>query len=104
MKILTIAVPFAFALGAAPVLAQTEITFWHAMGGQLGETTNEIATRFNESQDDYVITPVYKGGYEDTLTATIAAFRAGEQPNIVQVFDAGAATIIGAEGPLPRRI
>jgi len=46
----------------------------------------------------------WQGGYEDTLTATIAAFRAGEQPNIVQVFDAGAATIIGAEGPLPRRI
>ncbi|MEL7106095.1 MAG: extracellular solute-binding protein [Pseudomonadota bacterium] len=78
--------------------AQTEITWWHAMGGQLGETTNAIATMFNESQSDYVITPVYKGGYEDTLTATIAAFRAGEQPNIVQVFDAGAATIIGAEG------
>ena len=68
------------------------------MGGNLGETVNEIANRFNASQSDYVITPVYKGGYEDTLTATIAAFRAGEQPNIVQVFDAGAATIIGAEG------
>jgi len=78
--------------------AQTEITWWHAMGGQLGETVNEIANRFNASQGDYVITPVYKGGYEDTLTATIAAFRAGEQPNIVQVFDAGAATIIGAKG------
>ena len=78
--------------------AQTEITWWHAMGGNLGETVNEIANRFNASQSDYVITPVYKGGYEDTLTATIAAFRAGEQPNIVQVFDAGAATIIGAEG------
>ncbi|NNE81447.1 MAG: extracellular solute-binding protein [Silicimonas sp.] len=78
--------------------AQTELTWWHAMGGQLGETVNEIATRFNAAQSDYAITPVYKGGYEDTLTATIAAFRAGEQPNIVQVFDAGAATIIGAEG------
>ncbi len=78
--------------------AQTEIDWWHAMGGQLGETVNEVAKMFNESQSDYVITPVYKGGYEDTLTATIAAFRAGEQPNIVQVFDAGAATIIGAEG------
>ena len=98
MKNLTLISSFAFALGAAPAIAQTEITWWHAMGGQLGETTNEIATRFNASQDDYVITPVYKGGYEDTLTATIAAFRAGEQPNIVQVFDAGAATIIGAEG------
>lgn len=78
--------------------AQTEIVWWHAMGGQLGETVNEIANRFNAAQSDYVVTPVYKGGYEDTLTATIAAFRAGEQPNVVQVFDAGAATIIGAKG------
>jgi len=82
----------------APAFAQTEITWWHAMGGQLGETVNEISKRFNDAQSDYVLTPVYKGGYEDTLTATIAAFRAGEQPNIVQVFDAGAATIIGAPG------
>ena len=98
MKKFSIIASFAFALGASQAVAQTEITWWHAMGGQLGETTNEIAKRFNEAQSDYVITPVYKGGYEDTLTATIAAFRAGEQPNIVQVFDAGAATIIGAEG------
>ncbi len=88
----------AASLFATVAQAQTEISWWHAMGGNLGETVNEIATRFNASQSDYVITPVYKGGYEDTLTATIAAFRAGEQPNIVQVFDAGAATIIGAEG------
>ena len=41
-------VAFAFTLSAAPALAQTEITWWHAMGGQLGETTNEIAKRFND--------------------------------------------------------
>ena len=67
------------------------------MVGQLGETVNQIITNFNEAQSDYVITPVYKGSYEETLTATIAAFRAGEQPNIVQVFEAGAATLIDAE-------
>ena len=83
---------------AAPAWAQTEITWWHAMGGQLGETVNQIATDFNASQSDYIITPVFKGTYEETLTAGIAAFRAGEQPNIMQVFDAGAATVIAAEG------
>ena len=88
----------AASLLALPAVAQTEITWWHAMGGALGEAVNDIAERFNASQSDYAITPVYKGNYEETLTATIAAFRAGEQPNIVQVFDAGAATIIGATG------
>jgi sn-glycerol 3-phosphate transport system substrate-binding protein len=83
---------------ASGAFAQTEITWWHAMGGQLGETVNEISKRFNASTSEYQITPVYKGGYEDTLTATIAAFRAKEHPNIVQVFDAGAATIMGAKG------
>ncbi|MEM9676917.1 MAG: extracellular solute-binding protein [Pseudomonadota bacterium] len=78
--------------------AQTNITLWHAMGGSLGETVNKIAEDFNASQSDYKITPVFKGTYEETLTAGIAAFRAGEQPNIMQVFDAGAATVIGAKG------
>ena len=40
----------------------------------------------------------YKGGYEDTMTAGIAAFRAKQQPHIIQIFDAGAATIINAPG------
>ncbi|MEO1532231.1 MAG: extracellular solute-binding protein [Pseudomonadota bacterium] len=83
---------------AAPAAAQTEIEFWHAMGGRLGEVVNEISANFNEAQSEVKLTPVYKGTYEETLTAGIAAFRAGEQPNIIQVFDAGAATIIGAPG------
>ena len=92
------AVAAAFALTANAAFAETEITWWHAMGGALGETVNQIAKDFNASQDDYKITPVFKGTYEETLTAGIAAFRAGEQPNILQVFDAGAATVISAKG------
>lgn len=87
-------------MAASSAYAATEITWWHAMGGRLGEVVNDIATKFNDSQDEYKITPVYKGNYEETLTATIAAFRAGEQPNIVQVFEAGAATLMGAPGAL----
>ncbi|WP_437342565.1 extracellular solute-binding protein [Ruegeria arenilitoris] len=88
----------AFAMMANTVSAEVEITWWHAMGGALGDTVNQIAEDFNASQDDYKITPVFKGTYEETLTAGIAAFRAGEQPNVLQVFDAGAATVIGAKG------
>ncbi|NIZ15548.1 extracellular solute-binding protein, partial [Phaeobacter sp. HF9A] len=88
----------AAAMTATAGFAETEITLWHAMGGQLGETVNKIASDFNASQDEYKITPVFKGSYEETLTAGIAAFRAGEQPDIMQVFDAGAATVIGAKG------
>jgi sn-glycerol 3-phosphate transport system substrate-binding protein len=83
---------------AAPVTAATDIQFWHAMGGRLGEVVEEIAAKYNASQDTYNLVPTYKGGYEDTMTAGIAAFRAKQQPNIIQIFDAGAATIINAKG------
>jgi len=76
----------------------TDIQWWHAMSGRLGEVVNEIATNYNASQDEYNLIPTYKGGYEDTMTAGIAAFRAKQQPNIIQIFDAGAATIINAKG------
>ena len=97
LKIAAASAALSMMTGAA--LAETNITWWHAMGGSLGETVNAIAADFNKKYEgEYKITPVFKGGYEDTLTAGIAAFRAGEQPNILQVFDAGSATIIGAKG------
>ncbi len=85
-------------LMSTSVLSATEIQWWHAMGGRLGEVVNEIAEKYNASQSDVVVVPTYKGGYEDTMTAGIAAFRAKEQPHVIQIFDAGAATIINAKG------
>jgi len=86
-----------FALGNTAEAA-TEITWWHAMDGALGGVVDQIAADFNASQSEYHLVAVNKGGYEDTMTAGIAAFRAKNQPNIIQIFDAGAATIINAKG------
>ncbi|HEY6980290.1 sn-glycerol-3-phosphate ABC transporter substrate-binding protein UgpB [Reyranella sp.] len=85
----------ASAHGAA---AQTEIQWWHAMGGKLGEAVNAMTDEFNKSQKDYKVVPVYKGSYSDTLTAVIAAFRAKQAPDIVQVFEVGTATMMAAKG------
>ncbi|TYC49386.1 extracellular solute-binding protein [Rhodobacterales bacterium] len=78
--------------------AATDISWWHGMGGRNQEVINQIAEKFNASQDACNLTPLSKGTYEEALNSGIAAFRAGEQPNILQVFDAGAATIINAKG------
>jgi len=79
-------------------VAQTEIQFWHAMGGNLGEAVNAQAEGFNKSQTEYKVTPVYKGSYTETLTAAIAAFRAKQAPHIVQVFEVGTANMMAAKG------
>ena len=89
---------FALALSATASMAATNITWWHGMAGRNGEVINEVAKKFNDAQSACAITPVSKGTYEEALASGIAAFRAGEQPNILQVFDAGAATIINAPG------
>jgi len=80
--------------------AKTQITWWHAMGGELGQKVNEIAKKFNASQSEYEVVPVYKGTYTETMTAAIAAFRAHKQPDIVQVFEVGTATMMAAKGAI----
>jgi sn-glycerol 3-phosphate transport system substrate-binding protein len=80
--------------------AQTKIEFWHAMGGELGKKLEAVAAKFNETQKDYVVTPVFKGTYAETLTAAIAAFRAGQQPALVQVFEVGTGTMMAAKGAI----
>jgi sn-glycerol 3-phosphate transport system substrate-binding protein len=78
--------------------AAVEITWWHAMGAELGKKLEEIVAGYNASQTEYHVTPVFKGTYPETMTAAIAAFRAGEQPDIVQVFEVGTGTMMAAKG------
>ncbi len=80
------------------IQAATEITWWHAMGAELGKKLEEIVAGYNASQTEYHVTPVYKGSYPETMTAAIAAFRAGQQPDIVQVFEVGTGTMMAAQG------
>jgi len=84
----------------APAHAQTEIQWWHSMTGANNTGVNELATRFNASQKEYKIVPVFKGSYPESMTAAIAAFRAGNPPHILQVFEVGTATMMGAKGAI----
>jgi len=88
------------ASAASMAAAQVEVQWWHAMGGAGGERVNKIAEDFNASQSEYEVKAVYKGNYTETMTAAIAAFRAGEQPQIVQVFEVGTATMMAAKGAI----
>ena len=86
--------------GSVAAPAQTEVQWWHAMGGQLGEALNALADSFNKSQTEYKVVPVYKGTYTETMTGVIAAFRAKQHPHIVQVFEVGTATMMAAKGAI----
>ncbi|QXL85465.1 sn-glycerol-3-phosphate ABC transporter substrate-binding protein UgpB [Comamonas sp. NLF-1-9] len=85
---------------AVPAQAQTEIQWWHSMGGALGEWVNDLANQFNASQKDYKVVPTFKGSYDESMTAAIAAFRAGNAPDILQVFEVGTATMMASKGAI----
>jgi len=80
--------------------AQIEVQWWHSMGGALGEALNGLANQFNAEQKDYKVVTSYKGSYPESMTAAIAAFRAGQAPHMLQVFEVGTATMMAAKGAI----
>ncbi|MDR3718532.1 MAG: sn-glycerol-3-phosphate ABC transporter substrate-binding protein UgpB [Bryobacteraceae bacterium] len=101
----------AAALAACPTVlapahaqgAKTKIVFWHAMTGANNDEMNRIAHDFNAAQSAVELEMIYKGTYPDTLTAAIAAWRAGQAPHIVQVFEVGTGSMLAA-GPAVKQI
>ena len=99
-KLLAAALASTLFAAAGAAQAQVEVQWWHAMTGALGERVTEIANGFNASQSAYKVVPVYKGSYPEAMTAAIAAYRAGNPPTIVQVFEVGTATMMSAQGAI----
>ena len=78
--------------------AQTEIQWWHAQTAVNAQVIDDLAKNFNASQKAYKVVTTYKGSYTETFTATVAAFRAGNAPHIVQVVEVGTATMMASTG------
>lgn len=93
-----VAATFVLGTTTSSAFAVTQISWWHAMTGANAEVVDKIAKDFNASQKDYEIVPVFKGTYPEALNAGIAAFRAKQAPDILQVFDVGTGVMMAAEG------
>ena len=98
-KIFAVAAALAATL-ATGAQAQTEIQWWHSMTAVNGEWVNDLAKQFNESQKEYKVVPTFKGSYDESMTAAVAAFRAGNAPDILQVFEVGTATMMASKNAI----
>jgi len=85
-------------MAALPAHAQIEIHWWHSMVAVNNEWVNDLARDFNASQTDYKVIPTFKGSYDESLPAAVAAFRAGTAPHILQVYEVGTATMMASKG------
>jgi sn-glycerol 3-phosphate transport system substrate-binding protein len=75
-----------------------ELQWWHAMTAVIADRVNRIAADFHASQTAYKIVPVFKGSYAETMNAGVAAYRAGNAPHVIQIFEVGTATMMAAKG------
>jgi sn-glycerol 3-phosphate transport system substrate-binding protein len=87
-------------VSSAGAAAQEEIQFWHALSGTLGSTLEALVQRFNDSQKQVRVVPVYKGGYDRTMKEALEAQRDGKGPHLVQIYEIGTAEMMAARGAI----
>lgn len=97
-KFRAVGLAIALAWGGAAHAAKIEVDFWHGLPQPLGGLLEKVVADFNASQDKYEIKPSFRGSYPETMVSSIAAFRAGNAPHIVQMFEVGTATMLSAKG------
>lgn len=80
--------------------AQTEIQMWMGLTGPNGELLARFGEDFNKSQTEYKVVVSFKGQYPEQRAAAVAAFRAGNPPHIMQMFDAGSGDMMQAKSAI----
>ncbi|MGD3941721.1 hypothetical protein QT625_22585, partial [Xanthomonas citri pv. citri] len=89
--------------GHAEAETRQRFTFWYGLTGQLSDVVQQVCKRFNEGQNEFQVSCVSQGDYAHALQNAIAAFRAGEQPTVVQVYDIGTADLMLSGQYIPAR-
>jgi sn-glycerol 3-phosphate transport system substrate-binding protein len=101
-KAMFAALAVVFAASPLPAAnAQTVVQWWHSMTGVNNDRVNNLAKGFSASQSQCRVNAVFKGSYDDSMTAAIAAFRAGTAPHILQVYEVGTATMMYSKAIKP---
>jgi sn-glycerol 3-phosphate transport system substrate-binding protein len=93
----------ALAALAVPAVAggKTKIDLWYGMSGDLSQRVLDVCKHFNDSQQDFEVVCTSQGNYAAAVQNTIAAYRAQQQPTIVQVFDVGTLDLMLSDAYYP---
>ncbi len=65
----------------------TKVTFWHAMGGPLGDALKEMVAEFEKENPDIDIVPVSMGGYSSLSQKLMGAIQVNAPPDMAQMYE-----------------
>ncbi|WP_439894269.1 extracellular solute-binding protein (plasmid) [Ralstonia sp. 25C] len=90
MKPFLLAATVASTLGVvSPVAAAADFDFWYGHSGPIAEAVESLCAGFNAAQHAHRVHCTSQGTYEQTMQKVVAAYRAGRQPAIVEIYDVG---------------
>ena len=104
-RFLTLVLALVLTIGFASIAsAETQkrtVTFWHCMGGTIGEAVQANVDAFNASQDEIFVDAQYQGAYDDSLIKVKAAVPAGEGPDVFQMFEMATSYLADVDWVVP---
>ena len=99
--VLVLVLAIGFASIASAETQKRTVTFWHCMGGTIGEAVQANVDAFNASQDEIFVDAQYQGGYDDALIKVKAAVPAGEGPDVFQMFEMATSYLADVDWVVP---
>ncbi len=79
----------------------TEILFWQAMGGPLGDALEELVQKFNDTHPNIHVTSVNMGNYTALSQKLMASIQTGNQPDVAQAYEAWIANMLDGDVIVP---
>lgn len=87
---------------AAPAMVRAaDFEFWYAHGGLYAQAIDELCAGFNQAYPREHVRCLPQGTYEQTMRKAVAAYRAGQQPALVEIYDIGTADMLHSDAIYP---
>ncbi len=80
---------------------KTQIIFWHALGGPLGDALTTLVADFNKTHPDIEVKLISVGNYQALNQKLMASIQANQQPDISQAFETWTASLIQGKVIIP---
>ncbi|HOA04231.1 MAG TPA: ABC transporter substrate-binding protein [Candidatus Fermentibacter daniensis] len=88
--------------GPPPGEGVVRVTFWHAMGGPLGDVLEDsLIAEFNATHPGIEVVPVAMGNYRALSQKIMASVMAGDTPSIAQAYETWTAQLVRGDAIVP---
>ncbi|RLC49406.1 MAG: ABC transporter substrate-binding protein [Candidatus Cloacimonadota bacterium] len=79
----------------------TEVIFWQAMGGPLGDALAELVDEFNETHPHIFVNSINMGNYTALSQKLMASIQTGNQPHVAQAYEAWISNFVDGDVIIP---